>query len=103
MDATSVIAAATAVTINGGALIGFWIWARAKICTTAEQTAALSARLETWKAEIDKRCTGHRDNIGKIFNKLDEVKDCVSEKHTQTVQAITRLEEQVRGLQQSKE
>ena len=103
MDAPTIIAVITAATINGGAFIGFWVWARAKISYTSEQTAALSARLETWKSEVDGRCKDHHSNIDKIFDKLDEVKVCVAVKHTDTVRAITRLEEQVKNISTSKE
>jgi hypothetical protein len=103
MDATAIIAAITAVIINGGALLSFWAWARAKISETAEIAAALDARLDTWRDEVNSRCVAHAGNIDKIFDKIAEVKDCVASKHTDTVRALTRLEEQVKALQHTRE
>ena len=60
--------------ISGGAVIGFWAWARSQI-------VAMSARLLRMEAEVNiikNRCANHREDFGKVFDKLSELSNGVA-------------------------
>lgn len=73
---------------GGGALIAFWTWARGRINKLDAEVAVLKA----WRHTIEVRCRDRRDDIRAIFERIDEVKDVVSEKAAETAAAIGRLE-----------
>ena len=83
----SIIAAITAITINSGALISFWAWARARIST---HTAELN-RLMEWRASIDLKCIERRQDIQGIYEKVDEVKQCIANEDKATARALGEI------------
>lgn len=83
-----IILTISAVTLNGGFLLGFFAWVRSKI---NEQTAQISALL-TWRKEVNQRCRDHREDLKSIFNAIDATNKCVGEKMTEVAGKIGVLD-----------
>ena len=73
MEVSEIAITVTAVTVNSGALIAFWVWARAQLTKVSEQVAGH----DKWLQGIDARCAERKDNFSIIFQKIDDVKSHV--------------------------
>lgn len=60
--------------VAGGSLLGFWAWARACITKCQARLAAVGAEVEMIKT----RCHDHREDIGKVFDRIGEVAESVA-------------------------
>lgn len=94
------IMAVMAAGLNGAAFLGFWVWARSQLITQAGRISTLEGGLDVWRKEVDARCTSRGDNIGKLFDKFDDVKGVIAKQHVETVRAITELTGQFKRVEE---
>ena len=64
-----IVIAIVAASVNGGALLGFWTWCRAQLYGLNARVAVLETEAQRTAQRFDE----HREDIGKVFNKLSEV------------------------------
>jgi len=70
MDLIEIASAA----INGTVLLGFYIWVRGYLIKMNREVG----ELKSWQNAVETRCYNHNKQLGKLFDKIDYVKDTVS-------------------------